>query len=517
MKIKLAILFLISIGFRGNLLCQAELPKSNLYSIRQIELSTPWLQTGNASGLFLIPDLFPAEIKLGFNFQEGDFHSIYEGKTLQNYSLSSRSYRKINKTYLYGSLNYRKGYEYGLNFSNLNSPGKNYPYIMADTIGNDTYDREFISLEGMISSPLSDRLNWGLKFGYEVGVAAQNRDPRPENKAMQLNVSPGFLYRAGKIKLGANFNYQYYNEDVDVDVIEANQQHTLFLQHGLGNYTYHQSSSFYRLYQQHQIGAGMQFDFISGNFSNLLYSRFDYLWQTVDDGRAASMANWSFVKNDARMDGINWNIHNVAILRKGNKSHLIETSLKIDSRLGTEYIQRLEKVGETDLERWVTYASEQKYYSMSTHADFNYNLMNESSGGKLNSLLNAGVGYTKFMEEYYLPNLSRAFSNLVFTVGWLKRTNFSKADFSTELKLSYKVSLEKDQNIDLSKPIAKKIQVPEFEYQTCDYFSPGIAFSYEIPAKKILDKYFIKTDFNWMQSTTGYYRATINLTTGIIF
>ena len=191
----------------------------NLLTFRQIEAESPWLQSGNGAGLSQMPELFPSELKFDFGQTNGDFYSIFEGQSDQSFNFSSRSFRKINKTYLYGSFSYRKSYEKGLNFSNTNEPSLNYPYLLTDTIGNDTYDREFFKLAGVISSPVNEKLDWGLSFDYQVGVASQNRDPRPENKVMKANISPGLLFKQDQFKLGANLLYGYYNEDIDVSVV----------------------------------------------------------------------------------------------------------------------------------------------------------------------------------------------------------------------------------------------------------------------------------------------------------
>ncbi|MDX9882188.1 MAG: hypothetical protein RBS73_08985 [Prolixibacteraceae bacterium] len=510
-------IFFLCIGFWGNVSGLAVPKQYDLYSFRQVELSAPWLGSGNAAGLSYIPDLFPAELKLGFGLNKGGFHSVLEGGEIQDYTLSFQSFQKINKTYLYGSLNYWRGFEKELNFSNLNSPLTNYPYLMADTIGNDTCDREFIALKGMVSSPLTDRLSWGVNFGYEVGVAVQDRDPRSENKILRMNVSPGFIWRSGNYKFGANLDYEYYNEDMEVGVVEKNKQHTMFMMHGLGNFIYHQAGSFYRLYQQHQMGCGVQVDFASGDFSNLLHTRFDYLRQRVDDGRAGGNANWSYVKNDAKIDGINWNIADVATFVEGRKTHQAEASLQIESRLGTEYVQRLEKVGPTDLERWITYAENQKYYSVCTHAELIYRLINKNGEDRISSLLTAGLNYTDFGEKYYLPDFNQDYSNLKLSASWLKRFNAKKANLSAELRFSCQLNLKAGQNLDFSDPLVQKIYVPEFNYRTSDFFIPGTSLAYEIPVKKIVNMYFIKTDFNWWHSTAGNNRTVLNFTAGIIF
>jgi len=510
-------ILLLSIGMIAGATEPKDVRSYNLLTFRQIEAGCPWLQSGNAAGLSLMPELFPSELKLDFGHTDGDYHSIFKGKTDQSFNFSSRSFRKINKTFLYGSFNYSKSNEMGLNYSNTNDPALNYPYLLADTIGNDTYDREFFKLEGIISSPVNSKLDWGLSFDYKVGVASQNRDPRPENKVLQTNISPGLLFKANQFKLGANLIYGYYNEDIDVSVVEEGVQHTLFQLHGPGVFNYHLSSSFYRLYQQHRFGGGMQLGWLSGSVSNLFHSNYLYSVQTIDDGRKASLATWSAVKNDARMDGINWNLTDVFSIDKVQKVHQIKSELNIVSRLGTEFIQRLEKVSDTDLEHWITYSKEQKYYSLQTNAELNYQLLAKDGNNLMKSLFIAGLGYLAFDEKYYSPNQELKYTNLKFESSYLKLFTLPESSISAEIKLKYQFNINGNQKFTATNLMVQKIYTPEFNYLTEDFVSPGVSIGYQIPLKKAMGKYFIKSDLEWYHSANSLNRTIFSFSTGVIF
>jgi hypothetical protein len=510
-------IILLSIGLIVSATDRKDVKFFNLQTFRQIEVQAPWLQFGNGAGLSQMPELFLSEMKFDFGQTNGDFHSIFAGKSDQSFGFRSKSFQKINKTYLYGSFNYRKSYEDGLIFSNTNDPSLNYPYLLADTIGNDTYDREFFNLAGIISSPINSKFDWGLNFDYQVGVASQNRDPRPENKVMQANISPGFLFKHNKFKLGVNLSYGYYNEDIDVSVVQEGVQHSLFQLHGPGVFNYHVSSSFFRLYQQHKFGGGLQFEIRSGNTSNIVSAQYYYSVQTIDDGRKGSSAIWSAVKNDAQMDGVNWNLADVFSIDRGKKLHQLKTILHINNKLGTEFIQRLEKVGETDQEHWISYGKEQKYYSLQTNAALNYQLMTKDDNNLMKSLFCAGLGYSAFNEKYYLPNQELKYSNLMLESSFLKLFNLPKSSISAEVKLKYQFNLEGSQNLTVTNFMVQKIYAPEFNYLTKNFVSPGVSISYQLPLKKGLGKYFIKSDFDWCRSENGLNCSVLSYSAGIIF
>jgi hypothetical protein len=489
----------------------------NLLTFKQIEVGCPWLQSNNAAGMSQMVELFPAELMLAFNLNDGDFHSVFSGQSVQTFEFGSQSYRKINKTYLYGSFNYSKSFEKGLNFTDTNDPAFNYPYLLTDTIGNDTYDREFFNLNGIISSPISSQMDWGLKFDYQVGVAAQNRDPRPENKVVHAHVSPGVLFKTDHLRLGANLLYGYYNEDIDVTVVAQNVSVSMFQLYGLGNFDYHNSNSFYRLYQQHEYGGGMQFEWRSGNVSNLLNSDYSCSVQTIDDGRKGGSATWAAAKNDSRLDGIDWNLIDVISVVKGEKVHQLKAMFRVANKLGTEFIQRLEKVNETDLEHWITYGKEQKYYSLQTNAGLNYQLISKDENNLMNSLVSGVVNYSVFDENYYLPDRNVSFSNMMIGASYLKLFVFPRSSFFAEMKLNYQFNLDRRQNLMEDNFMVQKIFRPEFNYLTKSYLSHGISLGYEVPVKKRSSKYFVKTEFDWVYSAGAFNRILFSFSTGIIF
>lgn len=489
----------------------------NLMTFRQIEAGSPWLLSGNAAGLSQIPELFPSELKLEFDQTSGDFQSVFKGQTNQSFIFSSKSFQKINKTFLYGSFAYNKSFEKGINFSNINDPILNYPYLLIDTIGNDTFDREFFTLAGIITTPLNSALDWGLNFDYKVGVASQNRDPRPENKVLQTNVSPGLLLKLNHFKLGAHLKYGFYNEDIDISVVEEGAQYSLFQLHGPGIYDYHVSGSFFRLYRQHQFGGGLQFDWSPGQISNILHTDYSYFVQTIDDGRKASFATWAAVKNDARMDGINWNLTDVLSIDQGEKVHQFKAVVQLTNKLGTEFIQRLERVGEADLDHWITYAKEEKYYSLQTNADLHYQFMLKDEDNRMKSLLKTGLSYAVFNEKYYLPNQELNYTNLRVESSYLKLFALAQSSISGEIKLKYQFNLDYMQNIKVTNVIVQKVYVPEFNYLTKDFVSAGISFGYQIPLQKANGNYFIKSDFDWYHSGKNMDRTIFSFSTGIIF
>jgi hypothetical protein len=485
----------------------------NTNSFRQAELLSPWLNSGNAAGMGQMANYFPGVTDVGFEYQNGDFKNVFQGKNQETYHLGSKNYQKTRKTVLFGEFTYRKGFEHNLDFTNLNTPQNNQPYILTDTIGNDTYNSEFFNLSGAISAPVNDQLDWGFRFDYEVGIAAQDRDPRPENKVLKLNISPGLLWKLPKVNFGMNLNYEYYDEDISVKTIKANTDYSMFRMHGLGTSTYESASSFNRQYKQQKFGGGTQISFKSGNIETISTGKVNYLDQRIDD---AGNASWAIVKNDAKLIGLDYELTNITSLKKERKVQQLVLKMNLADRLGTEFIQRLEKVGETDLEKWVTYGTEDKYYSSRMNFQAKYNQMVLAPKGQIASLFTIGLSSAAFLEKYYLPNLEQKYQNLLLNTSWLRSFFFSNKTVSVELRMGWQTNLSNSQNVMKNSYLAEKIIQPEFDFATADYLATGTSVAYEIPWKR-KNKYFIKTDLDWAKSNHDRKRSCLNFSTGIIF
>lgn len=494
----------------------AQEQSDNLLSFRQLEIVSPWFISGNAAGLSQTEDIFPAMLGMAFNQASGDFHDILSGDTKNSYEFSSQSFRNLGRTLLYGSFAYHKSFEKELIFSDVNDPSVNYPYLLVDTVGHGTYNREFFGLNGAISSPVSERLDWGLSFGLEVGEASQNRDPRPDNKVVKTSISPGLLYKNNHWTVGTNLRYTYYNEDIDVLVVEEGGQAIMFQLHGPGVYGYHVSGSFARLYKQSEFGYGLQAGWSSGNISNLFFSDVFNSRQTVDDGRKGSIATWSAVKNDARLEQLHWNLKNVFSVTKDKNIHQLVAGYGLQTYLGTEFIQLLEKVNETDVEKWVTYGEEQKYYSLQTKAELNYRLISKNDQNRMKSLIDAAVKYQFFREKYYLPDWDQQYANLRLACSFLKLFQFSRQSLSLEMKAVVQFNLDRNQNLD-NNLLFERIFRPEMDYLTENYLSPGVSLGYEVPLKKLFGKFFVKADFDWVRASNGATRTGFGFSTGLMF
>ena len=489
----------------------------SLNSFDLVRVLNPWLNSTNPTGLSLMPDILPGKMSLNYHDETGDYKRVQQGENINHYSFHTQRYIKINNTSLYGDFSYDKSFEKGTDYTNLNNPYRETPYLLVDTIGNDIIDREFFTLNGDLSTPVFNNMIWGFSIYFNVGLASQNRDPRPKNKVLDLSVSQGLMYSFSKVNIGLNLLYSYYNEDIAIGIVGENIQMAFFQLHGLGTSTYHVASSFNRLYKRNSFGGEVQMNFKSGKLNSLTGAQMIYLIETADDGRKAGNASWSSVKNDSELEGIKLKIYNTTTINNNSSIHYFNVDVKINSMLGTEIIQRLEVVGDADAEDWITYGKEEKYSSMLIDAGLSYNYLKMKEEYKQNYDFKLAVNYFDFEQAYYIPNQQESYKNLLFSLGFDKSFYLKRNMFSIGAGLKYKKNISGSQNFEENTFIIDKLLAPDFNYLTSDFYATGLKLSYEISLNKIFDKYFFKIDVDMYQGNNGHARTIFNFNTGVIF
>lgn len=356
----LTVLFFLIIGLP--LIAGSDsLQKVSLYSFDLIRMQNPWLVSSNPAALSQMGDLLPGILNVSCLTEDGNYKRVQQGDKLNHYSFNTFSYSKIKNINLYGGFSFDKSFEKGIDYSDINDPFRLTPFQLIDTIGSDTYDREFFTVAGGMSKPFGKNLILGVACDFNMGLSAQNKDPRPQNKVFKMTVSPGLIYSIGNFKLGFNLLYKYYNEEIEIIIIENNAHVSFFSVHGLGLATSHEASSFNRLYKRNSGGIDVQLAYAFSKVKTLNGVRFLSHQETAGDGRKASNASWSYIKKDSKLKGNQFDLYNNTSIYGEKNIQCFGYELNINSMLGVEIIQRLEQVDSTDLDNWVTYGEEEKY------------------------------------------------------------------------------------------------------------------------------------------------------------
>jgi len=518
MKNKLLFTFILSLSFlTTNAQVSDSINIDSYNSLELIEVLNPWLLSSNPAGLVLNPEISPGKMNIAYHGEDGDYKRIQQGENYSKYSFQTERYKKKANTFYYGNFSYDKSLEKGVFYSNVNDPYRGSPYLLIDTIGNDIYDREFFTLRGDLATPLYKNISWGFSSDLNVGLASQDRDPRPKNKVLNLSLSQGLLFSFSKINVGFNLLYSYYNEDIEIDIIKANTQMDFFQLLGLGSYTSYEAGSFYRLYKRNSMGGDAQLNYKSGKINSLLGSSFLYIDETADDGHKLGDASWNFMKNDSKLEGILFEIYNSTTITNNSSIHLINANYKLTTMLGTEFIQKLYVLGETKTDDWFTIGIEEKFKSSLIDAELSYSFLKMKEAFLQNYKVHFALNYYEFSQAYYVPNKNDSYQNMIFSLGLDKSFYLKNNIFSLGAGFKHKNNIAFSHNYGEANFITEKLLLPDLNYLASDFNALSFKFSFETSLNKLFDKYFFSSTIDLYSGDNNLNRTIYNFSTGVIF
>lgn len=508
-------LLMYSVGLKG--LAQSDELSINVDYKPVFENFNPLLLTANPAAISYNHLDSISSFSVGHKYSTGDYKATMQAQTSNQLYLHTESYRKLNRTMLYGRFVYSKAWEDEGQFSNNYEAYKNSPYLFVDTATARSYNKEYYQLAGKLSHEFNQYVKLGASVNYNVGLGAQDRDPRAGNKATKLNTKIGAIGDAEAFKIGLDFHYQYRNEDIDIKIIEENSYHNIFALTGLGTYSKHNAQSFYRLYNSHTYGG----DFLLEFCDNIIEMGIKNGEELAQDFRREGNATWAAVKTDSRLKSKTITFSDIFTKQAHHAFHQVTVKAEQEKLIGTEILQQLEhSIEGYDVYQWQTLKEEDKYGQTTQKASIAYSYSKYKSEELRDYSLGGNIKYFHQEEEYNFQNLYAQYSNLNYELNASKLFMFGHHSMDTKINLAYQQNLEQDFNLDYQTFITEKIILPDLIYFASDYLTGGITINYAYTTHH-RRSYFINTNYNIQHSNNESFnkpnRHFANISVGLIF
>ncbi len=491
--------------------------ESSVNSLQLFPVLNPFLQSSNPAGLALNPDLNVASASFNYKKVKGDYKKAMQGDRSRSYAIFTEGYKKQGKSSFYGSFSYDKSLEDSVNYSEVNNPYRESPYLLLDSAGvNDIYDREFFTLHGAMATPLFNHLYWGFSANMNTGLAVQDRDPRSENKVLNIDLSKGLLLSYPGISIGLNALYSYYNEEIEVDVIEKHAHYDFLHVYALNKFTDWEADSYNKLYKRHTAGGELQFRFQNAVFTSLLGGKFLYLRESIDDGRKLGNASWNSILNYSELKGNKFKLFSINSLHLNSQIHRLEIAYNNSWYIGSEFKEALENIGELKVDQWIFYWLEEKLAIQYNNLDINYNFILLKDKFSKNIDISLGCRLYGKQQAYYLPDMNEEFRNLRFSASLDKSFFLNKQELAIGAGLQYKKNIKASRNYDESSPISRFILNNDYNYMSSNYVAYSADATYARDLNSIFDKIFVNASYNYYTSG-DLYRSCLTFKTGVIF
>ncbi|MCF0172889.1 MAG: hypothetical protein HUJ91_04065 [Bacteroidales bacterium] len=362
-----------------------------------------WLTSANPAAVGGVRSLLDttrsvSEAMLALKGAAGECRDVYTPQSEFSGEVSTRSYMTLGKVVAGGSFSYGYGRSQGSTWRGLINPRQT-PFMLADSIPG-TLTNETYRMSAVVSSPLGNHFEWGLKGEYAVCQMAKQVDLRNRNGAMDFCVTPGIRYSSPNFDVGLALKYSRSTEKIEYMQVDASGEKYLF--EFMGAWIYRSmgfsSAETSRMKIDNSVGASLQMEWkmrggkslyneLSSDYSESVQSETGY--NNLHHGTSRTLVlgdRLAFVVSP--------------------KSRIV-LSLQSSPVLGYRYAQRQELDPASGIRRYVTYGSAVPCYM---RQDFEGSLFYDMcppmfrDGTGFGWALSAGCIYESMYESYILGN-----------------------------------------------------------------------------------------------------------------
>ncbi|MDO4771177.1 DUF6850 family outer membrane beta-barrel protein [Porphyromonas sp.] len=483
------ILYIISLLSLSGLLSSAVAQKKGdtpntptAYETGKIYL--PWLRSDNAAGLPFDDQRYSgaATIRSEYALTKGAFKDPQDGHKIKQLSVFSEGHANFENVYTYGSFEYSdlSITDAGYNASILD-PHRGMPYYIADTYQSNWRKHNYKLQFKASTRPLFDFVTFGLTGRYSALHGAKQRDPRTDNRLMQLELIPSTVFLFGENhKVGISAGYGVLKEQSHMQNLNASESHDYYTLLGLGKSIKH-------------IGSGETSD-----YKGIKLSGDAYYFTTIGDlklmlsggySRHTETATISFSTPHNRGSILSDHLHSSLELawEKASTLHQLTAFGEYSKTQGIEYINIRDN--STEQKGWIQ-----------LHRDVRSEYKDTRLGAAYTLLIRRGMGYDwKFglstrLEDtdnsYLVPSSTYLVRNVVSGLDVAKSFVLSQA-YNSELLLqfggSYGHNLKGRYEYNDShpeSPMVKDLEQGRLDYQSSDYTTLGGSITYSSQVTK---------------------------------
>lgn len=457
-------------GFAGD-----TLHVNTFNSLKLLKSGNVWLETGNIAGMVLNQSEIKASFEAGMDNGNGSFHRIREGNNYNNFSFQTESYQTQKKRlYIYGKFAYHYLDDTGGQWNGTYDPYNGNPYILADSVSGITYHKENYNLAGGVGYKLSEKISLGCGVDYYAGIAAKQKDPRPQNLFVRFKVNPAMIFHAENYRIGLDLGYSNQKEEIGYDVFRSNFSPTFFAFKGFGFYSVDIATGYDRFVKSNRFYGGVQYDKQLKGIPTLTEIRFDYNIESIDDGT-------SVVR---KLDGGDWRTYNVLLnehvtLINGLSRHLFKGNFSFFNGDGNEFTQNVVYQGTWNVPRYITISENLKFNRQTLSGSVNYNYQRMLDEDRLNWDIEANARYISNDESYYyIPEVFTAtYSNVGVNLSVMKNIYAGKTHLAFSCNSGYVTNLSNELKLsalpEISKKQRKDVFLQEFDYYTSGLLKAG--------------------------------------------
>lgn len=418
---------------------------------------------------------------LSYATKNNNFRDAYMPKKVRGFTVQSERFVTVKDWKVYGNFIFSKYEDFDSNFSAMADPYTDNPYQIADSIQAD-WRKQYYLLEAKVVSPqINEYTKAGIGVKYEVLNGARQRDPRPLDNTMNLELTPSLIFDLNdKMVLGINGYYNHLRQDLTISLENNLRSQKIYKMLGLGEYLYNApillTGSLSRAYSGNTFGGGLSFGYKlrPGHHLKSILGYKHHSENAIDGTSTPFKAGQhEYSDLEARI---------VFSITHPSVGHNITFHVLNRTTSDTEYIQVFNS--STQLYD-VLYASEMHDKTINK-LQLGYEVLRKDENQNVKWLYRLGTMLHNFEETYPSTESKQDMTNLLTDWGVSRWFTLKKGSLSVGYRGNFKTNLDgkfvyHDKNISTNF-IAHQIALPNHAFNTSSYLGTQMNLQYTFSA-----------------------------------
>nr|WP_321414772.1 DUF6850 family outer membrane beta-barrel protein [uncultured Allomuricauda sp.] len=451
--------------------------------------------------------------KLAYFNQHNSFRDAYMPERTYGIAMQAERFISVKNWKVYGNFQFSRYEDLESRFTAMANPYRDNPYIVADSAQAD-WRKQYYLLEAKIVSPaITHYIKAGLGIKYEVLNGARQKDPRPLDKTLNLELTPSFVFQVNeKWQIGVNGFYNRLREDLNISLQNHLRSQEIYKMLGLGAYLYNGpillSGGLSRVYEGNTFGGGLALGY-SPNPKHHLKSILTYKHhnEKATDGTSTPFKAGEHVFNDVEAR-ISYSING------SQNKHSIMLDALYRTTSDTEFIQTLN----TTTQFYEVLYSTEMHSLSKAKVGLDYEMLVPDNKQNVKWLYRFGARLHNLEEEYPSTQSRRSLSNIMGKWGATRWVHLKKGTWSFSYNGRYLTNLDEDfiyyENSTSTNFVAFQIARPNHMYNTTSLLSNQFDIQYTFGQfKKYRAQFYITAgfqNFRAMESNTHHINGMDN-------
>ena len=227
----------IALACVSNALAQGHETENDTPSARELNnVYFQWLRSDNAAGMIYDTGRPVATIRSTYSHRTGAFKHPQDGRSEKSLTVFSEGFANFANLLTYGSFEYN---DLSINEARYNAsildPHRGMPYYIADIHESNWRKHNYELLFKVATEPIYERLTLGLTGRYSALHGAKQRDPRTDNRLMELELTPSLVLALSPgHRLGVSAGYTLLKEQSYMQNVNISDSQDYYSLLGLG-------------------------------------------------------------------------------------------------------------------------------------------------------------------------------------------------------------------------------------------------------------------------------------------